>query len=215
MSQTSRRALLVVDVQNEYISGKLPIEYPDVQRSLANIAHTMDASHDSSIPVVVVQNTSPPGAPIFRKGTPGWALHEVVASRPCDHYVEKHLPSAFAGTDLAEWIATRRIDTLVVVGYMTHHCVDATIKHAMQAGIAVEFLADAAGSVSYANRAGTVSAKDIHTAFAVVLQSRFAAVLSTAEWIEVISTASAPERDNIWSSNQRARHQVRAVAAER
>lgn len=205
MSDAPRRALVVIDVQEEYVSGKLPIEYPDVQVSVRNIAVAMDAARANGIPVVVVQNTSPPSAPIFRKGTPGWELHEVVASRPHDHYVEKRLPSAFTGTDLGEWIVKHNIDTLVVVGYMTQNCDDSTIRHAVHAGIAAEFLADAAGAVSLRNRAGTVGAKEIHLAYSVVLQSRFAAVMSTAEWIEVISTAAMPERDNIFSSSQKAR----------
>ena len=215
MSQVYRRALLVIDVQNEYVSGELPIEYPDVRESLINIVNAMDAARDNAIPVVVVQNTAAPGAPIFRRDTPNWALHESVASRPRDHYVEKHLPSAFSGTDLAEWIAKNRIDTLVVVGYMTHNCIDATIKHAMHAGIAVEFLEDAAGSVSYANRAGTVNAMDLHTTTSVVLQSRFAAVMTTKEWMNLISTTSAPERDSILTSCRRARRLVCGTAPAR
>jgi nicotinamidase-related amidase len=214
MSQSPRRALLVVDVQNEYVTGNLPIEYPDLQLSLANIAGAMDAARDNHIPVVVVQNTAPPGAPIFNKGTPGWELHEVVAARPRDHYLEKRLPSAFAGTDLGEWIAKNEIDTLVVIGYMTHNCDDSTIKYALHAGIAVEFLADAAGAVPYSNRAGAVSAEEIHKAFSVVLQSRFAAVMSTAEWIDAVKTGATPERDNIFASNQRARNLLPPKAAQ-
>jgi nicotinamidase-related amidase len=99
MSQTPRRALVVIDVQNEYVSGNLPIEYPDVQLSLANIARAMDAARDNDIPVVVVQNTAPAGAPIFNKGTHGWELHAAIAERPRDHYLEKRLPSAFTGTE--------------------------------------------------------------------------------------------------------------------
>lgn len=205
MSQALHRALVVIDVQNEYVSGNLPIEYPDVQLSLANIANAMDAARDNDIPVVVVQNTAPPDAPIFNKGTHGWELHDVVAKRPRNHYLEKRLPSAFAGTDLGEWIAENKIDTLVVMGYMTHNCDDSTIKHAMHAGIAVEFLSDAAGTVSYRNRAGTASAEEIHRAFSVVLQSRFAAVMTTAEWIDAVKTGLTPERDSIFASSQRAR----------
>jgi hypothetical protein len=37
------------------------------------------------------------------------------------------------------------------------------------------------------------------------LQSRFAAVLTTDEWIEAVNSGKAPERDNIYNSNQRAR----------
>ncbi|HET6338351.1 MAG TPA: isochorismatase family protein [Polyangiales bacterium] len=62
-----RRALIVIDVQNEYVTGDLPIEYPDVGLSLRNIGRAIDAAHAQRIPVVVVQNTAPAGAPIFVK----------------------------------------------------------------------------------------------------------------------------------------------------
>ena len=203
--QAPRRALIVIDVQNEYVTGNLLIEFPDIRLSLANIAKAMDAARAADIPVVVVQNTAPAGAPIFNKGTPGWELHEVVASRPRDHYVEKALPSAYAGTDLADWLREQRIDTLSVTGYMTHNCVDSTVKQALHSGLAVEVLYDATGSLSYANRAGSVSAEQIHRTHAVVWQSRFAAVLNTDEWIECLRSGALPERDSIFKSNQRAR----------
>jgi nicotinamidase-related amidase len=205
MTNTIRRALIVIDVQNEYVSGNLPIEYPDINLSLDNIGKAMDVARDRGIPVVIVQNTAPAGAPIFDKGSHGWNLHEVVASRPHDHYVEKRLPSAFAGTDLAEWVAGREIDTLSIVGYMTHNCIASTVQHAVHAGLAVEVLDDATGAVPYANRAGNASAEQIHKAYNVVFQSRFAAVLNTDEWIDVVRMGKAPERDSIFTSNQRAR----------
>ncbi|MHB8255505.1 MAG: cysteine hydrolase family protein [Acidiferrobacter sp.] len=204
MLQSPRRALLVIDVQEEYVSGGLRVEFPEVHESLRHIGEAMDAARAAMIPVVVVQNTAAVvGAPLFDKGSPGWQFHAVVATRSCDHALEKTLPSAFAGTDLGVWLENRQINTLTVVGYMTQNCCDATIRQALHAGFAVEFLSDASGSVSYKNRAGTVSAEDIHRAFSVVLQARFAAVLTTAEWIDVIRTNSVPERDTILSSRNR------------
>jgi len=206
-----RRALLVIDVQNEYVSGDLPIEYPPVQSSLANIGRAMDAAQAADIPVVVVQNSAPARSPVFAKGSPGWQLHEVVATRPRSHCVEKTLPSAFAGTGLADWLAAHDIDTLVVVGYMTHNCDDSTVKQALHAGLAIEFLADAAGSLPYENRAGRASAEEIHRVFTVVMHSRFAAVASTDEWIAALATGRPLPRDNIYASNQRARGLVPAA----
>lgn len=199
-----RRALVVVDVQNEYETGGLRIEYPPVADSLRNIGKAMDAAHAAGVPVVVVQQSSPAGEPLFATGSRGWELHEVVASRPRDHYLRKLLPSAFAGTDLREWLASRDIDTVAVVGYMTHNCNDTTIKHAFDAGLQVEFLMDASGSVPYANRAGLATAEEIHRVFAVVEQSRFAAVLGTDEWITHLAAGTLPERDTIHASHQRA-----------
>ena len=90
---------------------------------------------------------------------------------------------------------------------MTHNCDDSTIKHALHLGLAVEFLADAAGTVSYVNRAGTATAEEIHRTCTVVLQSRFAAVMTTDEWIDALRTGKAVERDTIFASSQRARRQ--------
>lgn len=205
MNPKPRRALIVIDVQNEYVTGNLRIEYPDVSVSLANIGRAMDAANAAGIPVAVVQNSAPEGSPIFARASDGWQLHEVVASRPCDHRFEKRLPSAFSGTSLEAWIADNAIDTLVVAGYMTHNCDDATIKHALHLGIAVEFLSDASGSIPYANRAGTASAEQIHKAVSVVLQSRFAAVMSTDEWIDAVNTDAMPLRESIYASYMQAR----------
>ena len=204
MPHPARRALVVIDVQNEYVSGGLTIEYPPLRQSLPNIGKAIDEARRSGIPVVVVQNIAPAGSPLFAPGSHGAALHAVVAERRHDHLIVKSLPSAFAGTDLADWIAAHGIDRLTVLGYMTHNCVDSTIKHALHAGLKVEFVHDASGSVSYANRAGRVGAQEIHHAFSVVLQSRFAAVLSTDEWIRAVTLGVEPERDTIYYSHLRA-----------
>jgi len=63
-----KRALVVIDVQNEYFSGLLPITHP--QEHLSNILKVMDAAKTSEIPVVVVQHTFPqPDKPFFQKGS--------------------------------------------------------------------------------------------------------------------------------------------------
>jgi nicotinamidase-related amidase len=201
----ARRALIVIDVQNDYAGGELPIEFPDVQNSLRNIGAVMDAAHAASIPVVVVQNILPSSAPFMAEGTSGVELHEIVALRPQDHFVAKKLPSAFAGTDLEGWLREHAIDTITVIGYMTHNCNLSTMLHAFHSGFAVEFISDASGSVPYENRAGRATAEEIHRVMSVVLQSRFAAVMLSAEWVEMLQHNSVPERDSIFLSNRRAR----------
>jgi hypothetical protein len=69
----------------------------------------------------------------------------------------------------------------------------------------VEFISDASGSVSYENRAGRATAEEIHRVMSMVLQSRFAAVMSAAEWAEMLRQGNAAERDSIYRSNRRAR----------
>jgi nicotinamidase-related amidase len=63
----SKRALLVIDVQNEYFHGALPISHP--QGHLGNILNVMDAATVAGIPIVVIRHTFE-GKPVFRRGTP-------------------------------------------------------------------------------------------------------------------------------------------------
>ncbi|WP_394830415.1 cysteine hydrolase [Pendulispora rubella] len=200
-----KRALLVIDVQNEYFSDNFPVEYPPTRVTLPHIGQAIDAARAADIPIVVVQHSAPAGSPIFAKGSSGWELHPEVARRGHDHLVEKTKASSFSGTDLREWLAARGIDTLTIVGYMTHNCDAATTFDAAHAGLSVEILSDASGSLPYANRAGSATAEEIHRVFTVVFQSNFGAVMSTAEWLESVRQGRAPERDNILMSNRRAR----------
>lgn len=208
MSVSPRRALLVIDVQNEYFTGKLPIEYPPVEASLRNIGLAMDTAREAGIPVIVVQHDAPETSPLFAKGSQAWQLHPVVAERPADHRVNKAAASAFTGTDLAQWLLANAIDTLTISGYMTQNCDAATIYQASHQGLRVEFLADATGALPYQNAAGKVSAEEVHRVFSTVFHSNFAAVTTTKDWALAVQEGRSIERDNVFLSNLRTRADV-------
>lgn len=197
-----KRALIVIDVQNEYFSGNLPIEYPDPQQSLANIGRAIDAAQAHDIPVVLVQHLAAVDSPLFAQGSPGAELHPSIASRPRALLIQKSQANAFSVPELGHWVTAQGIDTLTVVGYMTQNCDDATIKHAVHLGLAVELLSDASGAPSYANRAGRASAEEIHRVVTVTLQAAFAAVASTDEWIAALQNGKSLPRDNIYTSTR-------------
>lgn len=200
-----RRALIVIDVQNEYFTGKLPIEYPPVKQSLPNIVQAMKTARESGIPVVVVQHDTPEGAPVFAVGSDGWQLHPEVAALGADYVVNKKRPSSFTGTGLAQWLAEHQVDTLTIVGYMTQNCNASTIYEAAHMGLAVEYLSDASGAPSYENAAGRATAEEIHRVFNVVFHSNFAAVATTREWADAVSAGRALGKDNVYLSATRAR----------
>lgn len=197
---TPKRALVVIDVQYEYVTGALPIQYPPLDVSLPNIASAMDAATAEGIPIVVVRQTAPEDAPIFARGSIGGGLLEQVAERPWDHFIEKSLPSAFTGTDLAEWLAERSVDTISIVGYMTQNCDQSTAVDGLHRGLQVEFLSDATGTLDLENEAGRVTAEELHRSVLVTMQSRFAAVTETADWIDAVRDGSGLVRSNIAAS---------------
>src|ERR1035441_2307681 len=109
MTENPKRALLVIDVQNEYFPGNLPIPYP--AGSLANVLSAMDAAREHGVRVVVIQHASPqPDAPVFRKGSKEWELHPDVTARPHDVLIHKSLPGSFTGTELETWLRERGVD---------------------------------------------------------------------------------------------------------
>ena len=183
-----KRALLVIDVQNEYFTGKLPVSYPT--DSLAEILRAMDAAHAAGVPIVLIQHSAPQAeSATFRRGSHAWELHPEVAQQAYDILIEKTLPGSFTGTQLEEWLREHEIDTVVISGYMTQMCCDTTARQAVHLGFSVEFLADATGTLAFQNSAGSVSAEELQRAILVTQQIRFSEVLTTDQWIARVNAS--------------------------
>lgn len=120
-----RRALVLVDVQQEYFAGPLEIRHPDPALSVRVIGRAIDAATEAGIPVVVVQHDSGAGAPVFDPTTDAFRLHPELESRRTEAWkaVTKSKGSVFAGTDLVEWVRAEGVDTITLVGYMTNNCI--------------------------------------------------------------------------------------------
>lgn len=180
--QQSLQALLVIDVQNEYFTGRLPVTYP--KDSLGNILRAMDHAAIAGIPVVVIQHTAPSkDSPTFRRGSDGWKLYPEIEWRKRDVLVEKNLPGSFTGTELERWLRERRVERVAICGYMTQMCCDTTARQAFHLGFQVDFLSDATGTLAVQNSAGSIPDCDLHRAVLVTMAMKFARVMRTDEWI--------------------------------
>lgn len=180
-----KKALLVIDVQNEYFNGALPISYP--KNSFKNILKLMDASFKQDIPIILIQHTSPDyESPTFKKSTHNWEIHEDILQKHYDLIIEKHLPGSFTGTPLETWLKNNEIENVTICGYMTQMCCDTTARQAMHHGFEVEFLSDATGTLDIKNYAGEIKAAELHNAVLITQAMRFSKVLSTEDWIESI-----------------------------
>jgi len=178
------RALLVIDVQNEYFTGALPVTHPEGH--FEKILEVMDAAA-GKIPTVVIQHYFPqPKMPFFQKGTPGWELHPEIARRPRDLLVEKTLPGSFTGTPLESWLKEREIDTVTIAGYMSHMCCDTTARQAVHRGFKAEFLRDATGTLPLSNEAGDVTAEELHRSILCAQQMLLSEVLDVPTWLKRI-----------------------------
>ncbi len=177
------RALLVIDVQNEYFTGALPITHP--VGHLESITRTMDVAKESGVPTVVIRHhMADPASPIFRKDSPEWQLHDEVADREHQKLIDKQLPGSFTNTDLEPWLKDKGIDTVTIAGYMTHMCCDTTARQAAHLGLKVEFLSDASGTLPLANEAGEVTAEELQRSILCAQQMLISEVLPSEKWFE-------------------------------
>ncbi|MFO0958630.1 MAG: cysteine hydrolase family protein [Isosphaeraceae bacterium] len=184
----ARRALLVIDVQNEYFTGKLPITHP--AGHFDRILRAMDEAARAAVPVVLIQHEANHHSPIFARGSDSWQIHPKVASRHHDFLVAKELPGSFTGTELDLWLRGEGVDTVAIAGYMTHMCCDTTARQAMHRGFQVEFLADATGTLALENAAGSVSAEELHRSILCAQQMMISEVIDLETWAGRLSAST-------------------------
>lgn len=201
----TRRALIVVDVQNEYFDGPLEIQHPPREQSLNSVVRALDTAAQLDMPVVLVHHEAPAG--LFVAGTPGWEVHEAVQARATGSWkrVIKNKGSVFAGTDVESWLKDQGVDTITLVGYMTNNCILASAAGAEELDLLAEVLSDATGAIHLANQAGKVSAEQLHEALMVLLHSNFAAVASTDDWVTAVQERAPLPKNDLGTSAMQGR----------
>jgi nicotinamidase-related amidase len=197
-----RRVLIVIDAQQEYFTGLLPIQYPPREESIQRIVAAVEAAEQAGIPVVMVQHSAGEDAPVFNPGKEEWQLHPSLEERRSSDWksVVKQYSSAFSGTGLAEWLRENGVDTVTLAGYMTNNCIIASASDTEIHGFTAEVLSDATGAIDISNSAGTVDAKTVHTTLLALLNSNFAAVVTTDHWSQAVQAGVPLEKSSLIES---------------
>lgn len=184
-------AVLLIDFQNEYYSGRVPI--PDGLPALRNANRLAALADAHGMPVFHIQHVNGPAAPVFAEGGVMAGIHPELAVRPHHVVVRKDRVSSFAGTDLHAQLQARGIRTLIIAGLMTHMCVSTAARDARQFGAQkydVLVVADASASRDIESwNGGVTSASDLHNVTLTALSDNFAQVLTTNAILELPVTA--------------------------
>lgn len=122
-------ALIVVDVQNAFVSGTDAV--PGHARLLAAVTTLLENARASGVPVIFIQNDGPAGA-VDEPHTPGWQLY--FTPRPGEHVVRKQVDDGFDGTGLNDLLASAGVQTIAFCGMLSEMCLAATARTAMAIG---------------------------------------------------------------------------------
>jgi maleamate amidohydrolase len=142
----TRPAVVVVDFSYGFTDPQYPTA-SDMSAPVAVTAQLLAAFRERGLPVVFTTIAyddgqlaslawlkKATGMRALRLGTRLVQIDERLSPRPDEHLVVKTGASAFFGTDLPAYLASCRVDTLVVTGATTSGCVRATVVDAVQYG---------------------------------------------------------------------------------
>jgi nicotinamidase-related amidase len=176
-----KKALLIVDIQNDYFAGgRMELQGSDAASLRAG--ELLAQFRVSRLPVIHVQHLSVrPGATFFLPDTDGVRIHTNVAPAEHETVIQKHFPNAFRDTELLDHLRTAEIDELVIAGMMTHMCVDATTRAAADLGFRCLLAHDACATRALAFGGATIPADHVHGAFVAALSGAYATVRSAKE----------------------------------
>jgi nicotinamidase-related amidase len=179
----AKQALIVVDIQNDYFpQGKWPLVGADAAAD--NAVRLLKAFRDAGDSVVHIRHEfTSDAAPFFTPGSDGAKLHPKVLNRADEPVVLKHFVNSFRETDLKSILDEQGIKELVVVGSMSHMCIDGITRAAADMGYTVTVIHDACASRDLEFNGVTVPAAHVHAAFMSALGFAYASVVSTDEFL--------------------------------
>jgi nicotinamidase-related amidase len=133
----SRAALIVVDMQNDFVKPGGSLVVPDAERTIPRIAHLLALARASGMKVAFSQDTHDEHDLEFkiwgehaRRGTWGWRIVDELAPREDELVVQKVRYDAFYGTSLEHFLRLWRVEALVICGTLANICVHYTAASA-------------------------------------------------------------------------------------
>ena len=166
----SRQALLVVDMQNDFVRPGAPQEVPDARTTIPVIAGLLETYRALGRPVVYTRFTagpertllwswSPQCGPELRSCWPGVVRryddgrelpgHDVIpelAPGAGEPVVDKYGYGSFHNTTLEDVLRARHVAQLVTVGTVTQICVEETVREGFHRGFEMVMVRDGVSS---------------------------------------------------------------------
>jgi nicotinamidase-related amidase len=174
-------ALIVVDMQNDFVRKGAPLEVPTALGTAAAQKALILAFRNRKLPIVYTKFISHPHYYLLWEWSPQckpptkccWKGHQrfyndINASRDCTEIIDELLPSsddiiiekfgygAFHGTPLADTLHTHGVTSLAITGTVTQICVEETAREAFHHGFRTTLIEDGVSSFAPDLQAATL-----------------------------------------------------------
>ena len=173
-------ALVLIDIQNDYFPGGA-MALVGMDAATQNAAKVLGHFRDRSLPIIHIQHLSvQPGATFFLPDTQGVAHHASVAPRAGEAVIQKNFPNSFRASTLQDELTKLGAKDLMIVGAMSHMCIDSTTRAAFDLGYSCKVAQDACATRDLVYNDETIPAAKVHASFMAALAAPYARVAPTA-----------------------------------
>lgn len=177
-------ALIIIDIQNDYFpNGSMELVNPD--KAAANAVKVLEwfrQNHKDNI-FHVQHIASNPALGFFLPETEGAKIHSSIQPLENEEVIIKHFPNSFLKTTLEIKLKEKEINKVIIVGMMTHMCIDATVRAVVDLGYEATLIEDACATRDLSYKGKNVSAEFVHASFVGALDGMYAKIFSTEQFL--------------------------------
>jgi len=141
-------ALLIVDMVEEFVHGKLKV--PSAEKIIPNIKDLKEAAKMAGVPVIYCNDAHRKGDPELdlwgehaMEGSEGAKIVKDLSPDPDDYVVRKRTYNAFDGTELDRILKNEGVGEVIITGLVTSICCQHTAYGAFSRGYKVTVVEDA------------------------------------------------------------------------
>lgn len=173
-------ALILIDVQKGFFDASYwgPTNNPDIEK---NISELLATCRESQYPIIHVQHLSTDKASPLRPEQAGSKFIESCTPRMGESIFQKSVNSAFIGTNLEAHLRSHNIDSVVLVGFTSDHCVSTTARMAANLGFRTFIIANCTATFDRQGLDTSFPAELVHQVSLASLHHEFATVFRTTD----------------------------------
>lgn len=172
-------ALILIDVQKGFDEKEFwgKRNNPKAEQNMATI---LASWRQTNRPIFHIQHNSRNLHVPLHPSHKGNEIKDIVKPLSNETLITKEVNSAFIGTDLEKRLREQKIDTVVIVGLTTDHCVSTTTRMAGNLGFTAYVVSDATATFNRHGFNGKhYSAQKMHEMALVSIQEEFATIINT------------------------------------
>jgi nicotinamidase-related amidase len=177
------KALIIIDIQNDYFENGA-MELVGSLEASENAKNILSKFRNKNLEIIHVQHVSlGKDATFFLPETEGQKIHENIKPISGEKIITKNYPNSFRDTGLLDHLKSKNINELVFLGMMTHMCIDATVRAAKDFEFKCTVIGDATATRNLEVNGKKVNAADVQTAFLAGLNSFYAEIKNTEDYL--------------------------------